>query len=114
MRRTGYSTTVSTAFANKRAELSPIWFGGSRILSAEDSQDEPDQLRAIRLNKLNALKQAGADPFSIERFDRTHLPAQIVDEAAPHWALRDEEREMMIVRAAGRISAIRPKGKVTF
>jgi len=83
-------------------------------LSADDSQGEPDQLRDIRLNKLNVLKQAGADPFSVERFDRTHLPGQIVDEAAPHWMLPDEERAQMVIRAAGRITALRPKGKVTF
>src|SRR5205814_611657 len=91
-----------------------VGLAGAATLSADDSQGEPDQLRAIRLDKLNALKQAGADPFSIERFDRTHLPGQIVDEAAPHWTVSDVDRETMIVRAAGRITAQRPKGKVTF
>ena len=78
------------------------------------SETEPDDLRAVRLEKLNALKASGADPFRIERFDRTHLPAEIVAPDAPHWALPDEERERVEVRIAGRIAASRAKGKVTF
>lgn len=80
----------------------------------EHENGEQDPLRTARLNKLNSLKERGDDPFRHERFDRTHTPAQIVDESAPHWALSDEEREQTIVRAAGRITAARTKGKVTF
>jgi lysyl-tRNA synthetase, class II len=83
-------------------------------VSEHESHDEPDLLRTIRLNKLAALQKSGADPFRIERYDRTHTPAQIVDENARHWALPDEEREALAFRAAGRLTAMRTKGKVTF
>ena len=83
-------------------------------MSEHEPHDEPDLLRTIRLNKLNALKEMGQDPFTIERFDRTHSPADIVHETAPHWSLSDEERESTLIRAAGRITAARTKGKVTF
>jgi lysyl-tRNA synthetase class 2 len=83
-------------------------------VSEHEPSEHPDHLRSIRLNKLNALKAAGRDPFAIERFDRTHTPAQIADESAPHWSLADEEREQVLVRTAGRLTAARTKGKVTF
>jgi lysyl-tRNA synthetase class 2 len=83
-------------------------------VSEHESHDQSDLLRSLRLAKLNALKQSGADPFGIERYDRTHTPAQIVDESAPHWSLPEEEREVFTIRAAGRITAARTKGKVTF
>ena len=76
--------------------------------------DEHDDQRAQRLHKLEALRAAGADPFAIERFDRTHTTAAVVDPAAPHWLLADEERNRLEMRVAGRISAHRTKGKVTF
>ena len=75
---------------------------------------EPDALRAIRQNKLRALQASGDDPFRHERYDRTHLPAQVVDPAAPHWSLSDEERQSLTMRVAGRLTAAQTKGKVTF
>ena len=83
-------------------------------MSDHEPPGEPDLLRAIRLNKLNALKEQGHDPFRMERYDRTHTPAEIVDESAAHWALPDEERHALVIRAAGRLTAARTKGKVTF
>ncbi len=80
----------------------------------ESHEDEPDLLRAIRLEKLNALKEKGEDPFRLERFDRTHTPAQIVEEAAAHWTLPEEDQKKVVIRTAGRITAARTKGKVTF
>src|SRR5579862_9551507 len=77
------------------------------------SEEVVDQ-RAQRLRKLNDLKEAGADPFVLERYDSTHSAAAVVDPAAPHWSLPDEEREQVTIRIAGRISAHRTKGKVTF
>ena len=80
----------------------------------ESHDDEPDLLRTNRLNKLNALKDKGEDPFRLERYDRTHVPAQVVDPTALHWSLSDEDRERVVIRVAGRITANRTKGKVTF
>ena len=78
------------------------------------SEDESDLLRTIRLNKLDDLKARGRDPFALERYDRTHHPAEVVDEAAAHWELTDDERQNLVFRAAGRLTAARTKGKVTF
>src|SRR5205823_2714560 len=41
-------------------------------------------------------------------------PAEIVDESAPHWALPEEDQKQVTIRAAGRLTAARTKGKVTF
>ena len=57
--------------------------------------EEPDDQRSQRLRKLNALREAGADPFVIERYNSTHSAAAVVDPAAPHWSLPDEEREQL-------------------
>lgn len=75
---------------------------------------EQSEQRARRLEKLQALRAQGSDPFAIERYERTHTAAQVVDENAPHWALPDEEREALAFRVAGRLTAHRSKGKVTF
>jgi lysyl-tRNA synthetase class 2 len=78
------------------------------------SQVEIDTLRAQRLQKLNALRAQGLDPFQIERYERTHRAAQIVASDAPHWSLTDEAREALTVSLAGRLTSHRSKGKVTF
>jgi lysyl-tRNA synthetase class 2 len=76
--------------------------------------DEPDDQRSQRLRKLAALRDAGIDPFAIERYDITHSTCRVVEPGAPHWSLPDDEREQLELRVAGRISAHRTKGKVTF
>ncbi len=80
----------------------------------EERQYEALSDRSRRMEKLRQLRAKGLDPFAIERYERTHTAAQITDENAPHWALPDEEREAQIVSVAGRLTAHRPKGKVTF
>jgi len=74
---------------------------------------------AIRRQKLEALQQAGADPFAVHRFDRSHCSASIVaqieaieataGEAQVNW----EEAEFP-VQIAGRLMAIRRQGKSTW
>jgi lysyl-tRNA synthetase class 2 len=76
--------------------------------------DEQDDQRSQRVRKLAALCEAGADPFAIERYERTHSTVSVADPSAGHWSLSDEEREQLVFRVAGRISAHRTKGKVTF
>lgn len=76
--------------------------------------EEPIDQRGQRLRKLAALREAGADPFAIERYHVTHSAASVVDMSASHWSLPDDEREQVQVRAAGRVTAHRTKGKVTF
>ena len=63
-------------------------------------------LDAIRLQKLAALREAGRDPFTVERFDVTHHADEIV---------RDFERlEGHTVFLAGRVTSQRLMGKAAF
>ncbi len=80
----------------------------------EETQTHGDDFRALRLAKLEALREHGADPFSIERFDRSHTAAQITDKDALHWLLPDERRTALTFSTAGRLTANRSKGKAGF
>lgn len=89
--------------------------------------EETDQ-RAVRLAKLEALRQSGHDPYLIERFDRTRTAAQIlaryreleeagVDLTTPQGLadfystdLPEDQQDAV----AGRIVAIRTMGKALF
>ncbi len=63
-------------------------------------------LDPIRLQKLAALREAGRDPFLVERFDVTHHADEIA---------RDFERmEGHTVFLAGRITSLRLMGKAAF
>jgi lysyl-tRNA synthetase class 2 len=62
-----------------------------------------EDLRRVRIEKLERLRQAGVDPYP-ERFDRTHT----LGEAA---GLPKETRGL---RLAGRLIAVRTFGKLTF
>ncbi len=61
---------------------------------------------SIRLDKLNALKAAGEDPFEVVTYDRTHDTATIVNNF--------DELEGKTVRIAGRLLSKRGMGKVSF
>lgn len=67
---------------------------------------EDHELREHRLEKLQTLRQRGIDPFSIERYDRTHLAAEILTGFG--------ELEGKEVSVAGRIVSFRPMGKASF
>ena len=71
---------------------------------------EPEILKnneqmAIRLAKMEALKEKGLDPYG-ERFDRTHALQAITD--------KFEELENQEVKIAGRLVAKRDQGKACF
>lgn len=87
---------------------------GSLFSGIIQVSEEPVDHRSQRLRKLDAMRIAGCDPFKIERYQATHTAAAIVDPASPHWSLSDEERQGLSLRIAGRITAHRTKGKVTF
>ncbi len=72
-------------------------------LSAETGRS---QLEQIRLEKLNELRAAGADPFQIVRFDQTHHSAEILNGF--------ERFEGQTVSIAGRIMSKRVMGKASF
>ncbi|MDR3709400.1 MAG: lysine--tRNA ligase [Capsulimonadaceae bacterium] len=60
----------------------------------------------VRLRKLAELRAEGRDPFAIERFDRTHACAQVIEQYE-HLADTD-------VSVAGRITCVRIMGKAAF
>ena len=62
-----------------------------------------DDLREIRLAKLEAMREAGIQPFP-DRFDRTHTSTEA-------RALDDGAKD---VKVAGRIMAVRSFGSLTF
>ena len=60
----------------------------------------------IRRQKLQAMVDAGRDPFTITKFDQTHHSREIVD--------RFDELEGQTVSVAGRMMALRVMGKAAF
>ena len=67
---------------------------------------EEHELIAHRLEKLAELRRMGADPFAIERYDRTHLAEDIITGF--------EQLEGKDVSVAGRVVSFRPMGKASF
>lgn len=65
-----------------------------------------DGIDPVRLEKLHALRDAGRDPFAVERFPVTHHAAQIV---ADFDAL-----DGLPVSVAGRVTSIRLMGRAAF
>jgi lysyl-tRNA synthetase class 2 len=59
----------------------------------------------VRMQKLEALRAKGVDPFGA-RFERTHLNKEIIDDF--------QELDGNVVRIAGRLMAMRSHGKATF
>ena len=66
----------------------------------------PSNLLAIRLEKLNRLREMGIDPFP-HVFKRTHACQEVVAQFA-----QLEEGED--VKLAGRLRSFRPMGKASF
>ncbi|MCS7264495.1 MAG: lysine--tRNA ligase [Armatimonadetes bacterium] len=67
---------------------------------------EQDPLYADRLEKLQWWRSQGIDPFTVTKFDRTHLAAEIVAQF--------ETLQGQTVRVAGRLTTFRSHGKLTF
>lgn len=67
---------------------------------------EDHELIEHRLEKLKDLRARGADPFAIERYDRSHLAEEIISDFD-----RLEGKEVSV---AGRVVSLRPMGKATF
>jgi len=74
----------------------------------------PQDLRAARLKKLDALRAAGIEPFAVE-FDRTHstAAARALFEALPAGGEEDSPRTEP-VRVAGRVVRHRAQGGAGF
>ncbi len=68
-------------------------------------EDLNDQNRA-RLEKLETMRAEGYDPFSVERYDRTHRCSEVLTDF--------DNLEGTTVRVAGRIVSLRLMGKAAF
>ena len=74
--------------------------------SAELSAEQLSELLKIRRDKLNALREAGKDPFSVITYPQSHHSAEIVEQ---YDALEGKE-----VCIAGRMMSKRIMGKASF
>jgi len=65
-----------------------------------------DKFEQERLDKLQKIREMGTEPYG-KRYDNTQSIKSILDSFVP-------ERTDIKVRAAGRISTLRPHGKTAF
>ncbi len=72
----------------------------------QEVQQDVNELRRVRVDKLEALQADGRDPFVITKFDQTHHSAVIKESF--------EELEGKTVRVAGRMMSKRIMGKASF
>lgn len=75
-------------------------------MSAAPFSDAQDELIATRMEKLRRLREAGLDPFAVEKYERTHSAGEILDGF--------EALQGRPVRAAGRVVSVRVMGKAQF
>ena len=68
--------------------------------------EDLSEILRVRREKLQALREAGSDPYLLTRFDKTHLSAQVISDF--------ESLEGKSVRVAGRILSKRLMGKACF
>ena len=72
----------------------------------QEAQQDVNELRQIRVDKLEALQAEGRDPFVITKYDQTHHSMSIKDNF--------EELEGKTVCVAGRMMSKRIMGKASF
>ncbi len=78
----------------------------NEILNELLQGEELTEVLRVRREKLDNLQKNGQDPFSITKFDRTHLSTQVIDGF--------DELEGKQVRIAGRLMSKRIMGKASF
>ena len=72
----------------------------------QEAVQDVNELRQVRVDKLQTLQQAGNDPFVITKYDQTHHSAVIKESF--------DELEGKTVRVAGRMMSKRIMGKASF
>ena len=78
----------------------------NNVMENESEQVSENELRQIRLDKLQAMRDAGFDPFTITTARQTHHAQEIRD----HF----EQLENQTVCIAGRMMSRRDMGKANF
>ena len=76
------------------------------VIPQEELQQDTNELRKVRIDKLEAMQAEGRDPFVITKYDQTHHSAVIKENF--------EELEGKTVRIAGRMMSKRIMGKASF
>ena len=76
------------------------------VIPQEELQQDTNELRKVRIDKLEAMQAEGRDPFVITKYDQTHHSAVIKENF--------EELEDKTVRIAGRMMSKRIMGKASF
>ncbi len=72
----------------------------------EATEENLNELRQIRVDKLKALQEQGKDPFQITKSEQTHISSEILENF--------ESLENTDVAVCGRITAWRDMGKANF
>ncbi len=72
----------------------------------QEAQQDVNELRKVRVDKLEALQADGRDPFVITKYDQTHHSVTVKENF--------EELEGKTVRVAGRMMSKRIMGKASF
>ncbi len=78
----------------------------NNVTAAEPTQAELNEVRRMRREKLNALVEAGNDPFTVTKYDQTHHSTEIKEAF--------ETLEGQRVSIAGRMMSKRIMGKASF
>ena len=76
------------------------------VLPEAEVQQDVNELRQVRVDKLEAMQEAGRDPFVITKYDQTHHSAVVKENF--------DELEGKTVRVAGRMMSKRIMGKASF
>ena len=76
------------------------------VIPQEELQQDTNELRKVRIDKLEAMQAEGRDPFVITKYDQTHHSAVIKENF--------EDLEGKTVRIAGRMMSKRIMGKASF
>src|SRR6476661_7091065 len=77
------------------------------------TEERPENLRAARLHKLDALRARGIEPFA-DRFARSHSVADAISLFESTEATGGEEARTTDVALAGRVMRHRSQGKAAF
>jgi lysyl-tRNA synthetase, class II len=83
-----------------------IFCGGNRMSEEQQVEQSLSEVLQVRRDKLQAMVEAGRDPFRNEKFERTNLSQDII--------LNFEALDGYEVKIAGRIMAKRQMGKAMF
>lgn len=90
---------------------------GSENRKQNASQDI-NQLKKVRRDKLEALQEAGQDPFQITSYPQTHHSSEVKEQYDALKGEKDEEgnwiKEPVTIHLAGRLMSKRVMGKASF